>query len=179
MTLLLLAQAATTEVDPQTLRGLLLTGVALLLGSALVGLVTMGVLWIGQRTKTTKLGALWYQLAMIAQHVVADMEASMRPTFKNMLSDGKLTTEEAKQIKSLALSNLKTIGAKQFEELKRMLGGTALIDIIGSGLIETSLRALKGAIPVPPLAVVNVAPVVPTLPIAPAGVALGRPPSKP
>jgi len=77
--------------------------------------------------------------------IVSDLQATMRSELEKVAADGKITKEEASELKRIALDRLvKVIGEEGKKELVEVLGiaGSSL-EVYLSGLIEQALDLVK------------------------------------
>lgn len=97
------------------------------------------------RTNHSKGALLLQRVAYLTSTIVTEVELSIRPYLKAALADGKISEEEGKEMKGIALAKLKSIlGSKGKEELEAVLGIFNL-DAFLSGQIESAVAGLKVA----------------------------------
>jgi hypothetical protein len=136
-----------------------------LLAAVATAALAVGAMWLHSRAKTSRWLLLMEQLWAVAQAVVADVEAKIRPTLKSALADGKLDASDRAKIQAEAIRLFKdAIGTHGLEQLKKSMGG-GNVEVFLAGLLERALKAFK--------APVVTAPVVQTPPT----VMLGRTPA--
>jgi hypothetical protein len=138
-----------------------------LLAPLLAAAIGLGAAWLRARGQTSKALHVLGQVAEIVQSVVAHVEVSMRPLVVKALEDGKLSKEEAAELKKHALDLVKdSLGTQGLEALKRALGlsGEGAVMTYLSGLVERALGIQRAAGTLPPPAPGAVAP---SFPIAP------------
>lgn len=93
----------------------------------------------------SKVAAVLSRVLTLAEAVVQDLEATLKPEMKAAAADGRLTREELAKLKSLALDRLKeSLGQHGLEELRQVLALAApSLGTILSGLVETALDRVK------------------------------------
>lgn len=119
----------------------------------LVSLVVSGVLWLlfqggkllAVRAKESKFFAVAAQVAHLAEIVVAEVDAVVRPKLVAALADGKVTQAEAEELKKVALAKLKELLAQRgMKELKGVIGiFMPSVDTYLSGAIEKAVASKR------------------------------------
>lgn len=110
----------------------------------LAGAGALLIWWLKSKASTSAGFAVLHQLSLVAQAVVAHVEAKVRPEIKLALSDGRLTAEERLRIQTIALTAFKeAAGPRLLEQAKKFFGAGGL-DTILSGLLEWALKRFKG-----------------------------------
>lgn len=143
---LALAQEAAPAPPDEVIsvRGYVLTGIASLAGLAFTGLMAAGALAVSQKSKDGAAWALVNRLYNAAQTAAAHVEAEMRPAIQRALADGKLTPEEAAELKARGLEVLKLVAGEALENAPKTLGIPAeAMPAFLSGLLERGVKALK------------------------------------
>jgi len=139
--------------DAPNVLGSILVGLYSLLAPLLMAAVAFGVRWLNERTASNRALKVLGQVAEVVQSVVAHVEISMRPLVQKALEDGKLTPEEATELKKHALDLVKdSLGTEGLEALKRALGltGDGAVATYLSGLVERALGLQRAAGTLPP-----------------------------
>jgi len=103
------------------------------------------IAYLSAKGEHTKLAAAGLKVAMLADAVVADLNATVKPELQAALADGKLTDEEKKYLKDLALARLKDmLGKHGLSTIQSVIGvWLPSIDTYLSGVIEQSVSAAK------------------------------------
>ncbi len=124
----------------------LCTGLAGLLGWAMMALRKK----FEAQAEQSKIAAVGTRITHLADVVVADLNATVKPAIVEAAKDGVLTAEEAAKIKSMAMDRLKAlIAEKGMAELSGVLGIVApSIETYLSGLIEQAVA--KAPVPANP-----------------------------
>jgi hypothetical protein len=115
-----------------------------LLGLGVVALMAVGARYLSGRASESKVWRVLSRAYMVVQAVVSHAEVALRPTMARVLADGKLTPEEAKELKAEVLRLVKEALGDQLDELVRTLklsGST--VDVFLSGLIEQAHATLR------------------------------------
>lgn len=114
-----------------------LTPVAIWVSATVVG-------WLKAKTQGTKAGTVIEVGEHYAGIIVADLEATVKPTLIGFLSDGKITADEGAQLKALAMVRLRAmLGDHWLEVLQKVLGIYApQVDAYLSGIIEKAVAKL-------------------------------------
>jgi hypothetical protein len=114
------------------------------LGGLLVILFAAAGDWCRARAKESKLAAVGAQVAMLADLVVADIEATLRPKLALAAEDGQLTSAEAAELKQVAMDRLKQLLAeKGLASVKGVFGILApQVELFLSGAIERAVARL-------------------------------------
>lgn len=148
--------------------GYVLTAVVGLLGTALtVALRFVGgalSTWTAGKAYDQLVSQLWLKVSTIVFHA----EAELRPRIQKALSDGKLTPEEAAELKEQVLELVRNATADEARQLAtRFSFGIPAIQMLLSGMVEDAVKKLAGAaatktivLPLPELR-----PVAPVLPV--------------
>jgi len=75
---------------------------------------------------------------------VAHVEADLRPKIAKALADGKLTPEEATELKLAAIAIFKQQAGSQLQDIQKLLGlNDSAIGTFISGLIERAVASIK------------------------------------
>lgn len=114
-------------------------------------------LWLKSKTQATKTQLALVQLAYLAELVVVDIEATIRPTLKSVAEDGHLSKEDAEKIKAIAVERLFALAKERgFVEAQKLLESMApSAATFLSGLVERAvakLPASSGSVPAAPAA---------------------------
>jgi hypothetical protein len=127
--------------------------------TGLVGVIVWAVKALAAKLtaegKATKLQNAESRLALFAAAAVADVEATLRPLVAKASEDGKLTPEEAAELKKAAMDRVKAMLAdKGAAEVQAILGIFApQLEVIISGFIERAVGRLPPSVPDAPVAV--------------------------
>lgn len=131
-----------------TLQSILGVVSVLAIGGVAGGLVWL-LAWAGSAfAKKAAANKLWLaavKVAELASAIVRDIEATVKPEASRMTADGKLTPEEAKRLRDLALARLKTsLGERGLEQLRGTLGlaGVAAEGYL-AGKVEEAVATVK------------------------------------
>ena len=94
-----------------------------------------------RKTKSEYLSDLIYRLEDTVRNVVRELQQTVVDGLKKRSADGKLTAEDAAEIRSEALAKVKSyVGPKGLAELARLLGmNAALVDSYIVTLVESSI----------------------------------------
>jgi hypothetical protein len=114
-------------------------------------------LWLKSKTDASKTMLALSQLAYLAELVVADVEATLRPLVKEFSADGQMAPEEAAKLKAAAVERLKALAKERgFLEAQKLLEAMApsLAPFL-SGIVERAVAALPRE-PLVPKTVMNV-----------------------
>lgn len=114
-------------------------------------------LWLRSKNEVTKTHLALTQLAFLAEIVVADIEATLRPMVKDLTEDGHITPEEGAKLKAAAMERLVTLAKERgFSEAQKLLEAMApSIAPFLSGIVERAVALLPKPV-VLPRAVMNV-----------------------
>jgi len=139
------------------------------IGTGLTWALTQLGMWIAARAKGTRLGVVAERVFEIAKSVVVHVEREIRPKVVSAMEDGKLTKEEADELKREAVRLLKEAlgqrGLKDLGSVLKMAAGP--MEIYLSGVIERALGAQKMSGTMPQLLPISDA--TPTVPMRPLG----------
>jgi hypothetical protein len=109
-------------------------------GAIIVSLLGIGLkranAWIKAKIESERMQAALIQVSESTVSAVMDLEATMRP----MLSDGKLTLDEQRQIKEAALNRIKTHAPTALETLTA--AGLKDLDQFIAGKIEKAVAEM-------------------------------------
>jgi hypothetical protein len=107
--------------------------------------------WLSRKAQTHAVFAAIAKAWEVTTSVVAYVEVSIRPTVKKSFADGKLTPEEAKELRDQALELVKAgLGAATITQLEKHLGGQNSLTVFLRGLIERALGTQRAAGTLPP-----------------------------
>lgn len=101
-------------------------------------------LWLKSKNNATKTQLALMQLAFLAEIVVTDIEATMRPLIKEVTDDGHIKPEEAERLKKIAMDRLVALAKERgFSEAQKLLEAMApSITPFLSGIVERAVAAL-------------------------------------
>lgn len=99
--------------------------------------------WLMGRAKTSKGLALLQQMWIVAQTVVAHVEAKVRPTIQADLADGKLTPDEVKELQQEAMQAFEEALGPALLAQAKVYFGSGNLDTLLSGLLERALAHFK------------------------------------
>lgn len=137
-------EADTTEL------GRVLIGVYSLVGVALTALLAAGTAWVIRRSKGTWQDLVLSRVWELVSSTVAHVEVHSRPMVAKALADGRLTAQEAAELKGKALELVKQgLGEAGLEQLEKIMG-TSAVGTYLSGLIERALGLQRAAKTLPP-----------------------------
>lgn len=124
--------------------------------SALVWLIKKGMEFFAAKAKAENASATerflhtnMTRLMIVVNAIVADVNVRLRPKLQSFLTDGKITPEEAAELKAEALSLLKAKLAPDLLVFVRDMGG-GLLDNVLSGIVERAVVENKGTVPSTP-----------------------------
>ncbi len=118
----------------------LLTALGALVAWALKKLVDV----LHEKASTSKAFAAAEKLAMVVQHEVADAEVTLRPAIAKAMEDGKLTAEEAAELRRQVLERIKaSAGPALLGVVQSQVAGN--IDAFIGGLVERAVGGLAKA----------------------------------
>lgn len=117
------------------------------------------------QAQESKIAAVGAKVAHFGEVVTRELEATLKPELKAATADGKLTPEEYKKLRDIAMARLKSLLAEQgLQELEGVLGiGAGALDGYLGGIIERAVAAIpseslgnspggaSGVIPLPSL----------------------------
>lgn len=134
----------------ELLKALVRDGLTVVLGIAVVGilgLLTGAKKWLDAKKSTSMLAALGARVAHIASGVVADLEATVRPELAKATQDGYLTKEEVLELRTMALTRLKTqLGTAFLDQLGQVLAGPAAVEPYLQGQLEMAVDGLPATV---------------------------------
>lgn len=139
-------EPATPEPSSTTPMGILFMGLVTLGGLALTAAFGAVGLYFARRAKDGAAWSLANRLWVAMQNAVTHAEAEIRPELQKALADGKLTPEEAAQLKSRALAIFKGIAGDLLEQAPKVLGfNPAGMPAFLSGLLERAVAVMKSS----------------------------------
>lgn len=117
--------------------------------AGLIGLMGIAGYFLLGKASQSKAWAVAHQAYVIAQSVVAHVEAKVRPTIQRALADGSLSAGERGQIQAKAMALFKEALGNELPNIKKVLGLTSdgALDTFLSGLLEQALAVFKGGPP--------------------------------
>lgn len=132
------------DTTPDTPGGIAMTTGYLVGMGILAGAGALLAWWLGSKAATSPGYKVVQQLWLVAQAVVAHVDAKIRPTVTRALADGKLTPEERTEIQRLAMAAFKeAAGPKLLEQAQKVFGAGGTETLL-SGLLEWALKRFKG-----------------------------------
>lgn len=147
---LALAQDTVPLPAPEpTVVGQLLSWLAVIALGAVTMLMSLVGVLLSKKAKDSRIFGAINSLWVLAQTVVAHVEADLRPKIAKALADGKLTPEEATELKLAAIAIFKQQAGTQLQEIQKLLGlNDSAIGTFISGLIERAVASIKKPGPV-------------------------------
>lgn len=132
-------------------------------GGGLLWLLRLLVQWLTPKAAASKMAKVALQVEHLAEIVVTDLEATMRPLIASAAGDGVLTPDEGAKLKQAAMARLLSLLQENgVAEIKEAFGLFApQVDIYLSGAIEKAVAALGGSSSSTAVAVATAAPAVP------------------
>lgn len=119
------------------------------LGGVAVWAIGLLATWLHEKAKSSKLARVGAVVTDLANSVVAELNATLKPQLAAALADGKLTDEEKAKLKSTALEILKTKLPTGLQSLAASFFGEA-VDTWLAGHVERAVTT-QAAITAPPL----------------------------
>jgi len=115
------------------------------LGTAIMGLITYGsgllISKINTKLKNDQVKQALEQLSKITKTVVADINQTVVSDIKSRTADGKLSSEDMREIKAKAVMMIKSQVQTEFLEL--LAKNTIDVDALIDSMIEASVYELK------------------------------------
>lgn len=139
------ALAQPDTVTPQTPAGDLMIAVYVAIAGVIGVAATALLLWL--KSKGGAHFRVLTELWILAQAVVAHVEAKIRPTITRALADGKLSPEERVTIQKEALEAFKEAMPDQLKKRALAIFGEGGLSVILSGLLEWALKRFKMGAP--------------------------------
>ena len=137
--------APPAEVSTSTPLGILLVALVALGGTVLLAALSAVALFFARKAGDGKAWGLANRLWLAMQNAVSHAEAELRPALQKALEDGKLTPEEAAELKTRTLAIFKTIAGDLLEQAPKVLGfDPAGMPTFLSGMLERAVSAMKG-----------------------------------
>lgn len=136
---------AEVTVSATTPLGFVLIGLVSLGGVALLAVLSTIALFFSRKAGDGVAWGIANRLWLAMQNAVSHAEAELRPQLQKALADGKLTPEEAAELKSRTIAIFKTIAGDLLEQAPKALGiATAGMPSWISGMLERAVSAMKG-----------------------------------
>jgi len=115
-----------------------------LCAGAVYALAKLGQL-LGNKAKANRMWLLLVKVEELAVAIVRDVEATVKPEAQRLTADGRLSPDEARRLRDLAMARLKTsLGERGREQLGSVLGlaGVAVEGFL-AGKVESAVAAVK------------------------------------
>jgi len=137
--------APVVDQMPTSVLGWVFYGLVALGGLAITAAFGAVGLYFARKAQDGAAWSLANRLWVAMQNAVTHAEAEIRPDLQKALADGKLTPEEAAQLKTRALQIFKQIAGDLLEQAPKVLGfdPTGLPSFL-SGLLERAVVVMKG-----------------------------------
>lgn len=133
-------------VAEPTVVGHLLSWLAVLALGAVTMLMSLVGVLLSKKAKDSRIFGAINSLWVLAQTLVAHVERELRPKVAKALEDGKLTPEEADELKKQAIALFKEQAGAQLGELQKLLGlSESGLGTFISGLLEKAVSSFKTA----------------------------------
>lgn len=141
-------------VSEPTVVGQLLSWLAVIALGAITMLMSLVGVLLSKKAKDSRIFGAINSLWVLAQTLVAHVERELRPKVAKALEDGKLTPEEADELKKQAIALFKEQAGSQLGELQKLLGlSESGIGTFISGLLEKAVSSFKTTPGAPTIAV--------------------------
>lgn len=141
-------------VSEPTVVGQLLSWLAVIALGAVTMLMSLVGVLLSKKAKDSRIFGAINSLWVLAQTLVAHVERELRPKVAKALEDGKLTPEEADELKKQAIALFKEQAGSQLGELQKLLGlSESGIGTFISGLLEKAVSSFKTTPGAPTIAV--------------------------
>lgn len=146
---LLALPALAADAAPQSFVGVLVANLAPALATLVAAVASWAILqlaaWLKTKTHAEWALALEDRLALAVANAVRATEQTLRPTLALAAADGKVTAEEAAQLRAEALAAVKAQLGAGWADLVRLAGGEdrAAEKVIGA--VEAEVHGMKTA----------------------------------